>query len=630
MKSWLAKQPAGRQRWLGRLGVVAVVAVPSLYHGWIAHEWLAATNYIQGTDALPLMREEGAVYRHLRAMLTEGVPLAERLNHLQWVWRSEKWPHLTFVLTALWSLVTERSYTAIHQPFIGHLALLLGGIFAIGSRLGGRVCGAICTLTAASFPYVYGIPRTYSLDLPLMAMVCWGIYLLLRTESLTQRRWVVAFGVWGGLGLLTKSPSYLIFMGLPTAWLCLEIWREGVLTQEPGPRLQRLWGGLKARRREVKHLALATGLGILVLAPWWATSWDLALDFFRNVWLFFTNPEALDPEEIPISNLQRDSLSFWNFYLRVIWIFLLPEWALLAVPALGWFLLRGPGRDRDRRLVFAWFAINFCFFTYINEHVARYIFPALTPLAIGLGCFVATVQGRVRQLVRLGWVGLVVFHMLFSYSGVEDEVFGRDGFNKGFTSPWRQQKLFDRSPDMKQWSVPWSRPFLRFRSTAVDLKNRSFPIVQAGPRPCRVGVTPTHIEDEHPIWGMHMRTWSQIHALPCDVVPNWLMDYGIFAHLDYAYVEGPPLGPLGQYPRRDGQELPDAPALRRALEHMTFVDCVAIHPEDNFVYFLRSKRFGRLDPRLIPPGSGMTCRREAIREALPAPSSGGQPGESEL
>lgn len=97
------------------------------------------------------------------------------------------------------------------------------GVYAVGRKLFAP-CGTRTALLAAFFaattPGVFGLSKTFMLDLPLAAMVWIALACLLHADGFANRKMSVAFGAACALGLLTKQ-AFALYMGLPTLLVLL-------------------------------------------------------------------------------------------------------------------------------------------------------------------------------------------------------------------------------------------------------------------------------------------------------------------------------------------------------------------------------------------------------------------------
>ncbi len=92
------------------------------------------------------------------------------------------------------------------------LFILLIAVYLIGKRIMGPKAGLLSVFIVAMYPIIFNHMKTYTLDLPLTAMVALGMLFLLLSENFTKLRYSLLFGLSCGLGFLTKDgfPLYII------------------------------------------------------------------------------------------------------------------------------------------------------------------------------------------------------------------------------------------------------------------------------------------------------------------------------------------------------------------------------------------------------------------------------------
>ena len=177
-------------------------------------------------------------------------------------------------------------------------ALILTSLFVFGTLLflacnglermltkgeGGLPVSGYMSLLA---PGLVNLSRRYYLDFPLAAMVCTGVYCLVRSENFRNRKGSVLFGVVAGLGMLTKW-TYPIFLAAP---VILALFRS------------------KPTRHTIKNIALASLIPLVIAAPWYIASLD------RIVWNFLRfRLDARLTEMAPV--LSSSSLVFYPRYI---------------------------------------------------------------------------------------------------------------------------------------------------------------------------------------------------------------------------------------------------------------------------------------------------------------------------
>ncbi len=293
-----------------------------------------------------------------------------------------------------------------------YLAVLIGSVYGIGQRLGGRRVGLLAAFVVATLPMVYALSRFYYLELALTAMVALSIYLLLASERFENRAVSLLFGLSFGLGLLTKR-TYLAFMLAP---LCLVVARSDVLKS----LVQRRQAGF---RLDVKDALLALALGLVLAAAWYLPAREIASQLPLGVWLLplwallaAATIYLLRRKPGPDTNLL--SALFLGATLGSLWY--LPRITFLQRLLSFGFGLNDP-RERSANLddlgTYAYFLVRL-----VNEHISLVTFALLLAAVLGL-LLTLRRKGRIWHTLRRAsdawWVTVLwvlAAYLIFTFS----------------------------------------------------------------------------------------------------------------------------------------------------------------------------------------------------------------------
>ena len=253
--------------------------------------------------------------------------------------------------------------------------LVLGtlAVFGLGRRLLGAGAGLLAAFLFATAPFVVFMLLHFQLDLPLAAMVALALYMLVRTEDLSIRRWAFGLGLVLGLGMLTKPP-FAAYLSGPLLWVA--------------------WRGLRApdRRARLLHLLAAVGVGAAVALPWYGPRLvGLPAQFINRSF-----KQAAEAGQAPA--LSSSSLLFYPE-----WIIL--QWGLLATALLLWGIVGLARRPQARGLLWAALA-PFLIFVLIQNKNLRYTLPLLPAAALVAAAGVSVLPPRLRR--ALSWACVIV------------------------------------------------------------------------------------------------------------------------------------------------------------------------------------------------------------------------------
>ena len=109
--------------------------------------------------------------------------------------------------------------TAILSNF-AFLLLLLFSVYQLGRLIKDEMTGFLACVTLLLYPIISNQAKIYMLDLPLTAMVAFNMYLLIKTEYLRNKKYVVLFIVSYFAGMLIK-PNFMCFTIGPLLYIIL-------------------------------------------------------------------------------------------------------------------------------------------------------------------------------------------------------------------------------------------------------------------------------------------------------------------------------------------------------------------------------------------------------------------------
>ncbi len=338
---------------------------------------IAALLFFSRLDA-PLLEPQEPRYAEIpRQMLAEGRMVTPILNGQPYL---DKPPLLYWSVMASYVLFGVHDWAARLVPALaGLLTVLLTYLWGrrtAGDRAG--MCGAVVLCLSARFIY---LERMLTMDCLLCLWTTAGLcaaHFALMSRRLQWGWWVLSAAACA-LGVLTKGPIALVLISVPTLAFGLFDRRTARVGVVPC----------------TVYVAVVTA----VAAPWYiavsAAEPEFALSFFwkHNVVRFVAPFDHQEP--------------FW-FYLPPLLFGMLP-WSLL-LPGFVGFLFRRSRRAAARRgpalgfflLAGLW---SLAFFSASGCKRPVYIVPALPPLALSLGCYVAALVPS--RSLRDSWAGVL-------------------------------------------------------------------------------------------------------------------------------------------------------------------------------------------------------------------------------
>jgi 4-amino-4-deoxy-L-arabinose transferase-like glycosyltransferase len=225
--------------------------------------------------------------------------------------------------------VTSLAYPVVGRGVFGSLlvlpffyAVLVGASFGLARRIVSDSWAVVAALAVAGIPAVIDYARLFHFALPATACMTAALWALLRSERLQRARWALAFGLFVGLTLLSRTMTLAYVPGLALA----------AAAQLPGRT-----AGL---RLSTRNLALAAGTTVIVAGPW----------YLRNARSVYDNLVGQGYGEGAAVFGRHYAFTTWGYWTKELRLDLTYLWLPLAAALLIAFLLAFAYRiARDRR-----------------------------------------------------------------------------------------------------------------------------------------------------------------------------------------------------------------------------------------------------------------------------------------
>jgi 4-amino-4-deoxy-L-arabinose transferase-like glycosyltransferase len=252
------------------------------------------------------------------------------------------------------------------------LAVLVFATFGIGKRLWNERVGWLSVAFVVTAPMVVSTSKEYMLDLPLTAVTALCLYLMIRAEGFSSRRYSLLFGIAFGCGLLVKwtLPLVLVFPLVHVAAIALADARQ-----------QRSFG------RSVNLLGAGV-LAFVIAGPWYIHNWLQVLGLAAA---YGGAEEAASQGNPPVRSLASATWYVWN--LVDVQLYLLPTLFVLGGVV---FCFRKRGLAARNLYPLLTIIGGFAAFTVISHKDARYTLPLLPAIAVVATSWLEYLSARAR------------------------------------------------------------------------------------------------------------------------------------------------------------------------------------------------------------------------------------------
>jgi len=153
-------------------------------------------------------------------------------------------PFVYWVTDAFYLVLGTAQWVAVLSQ-AAFLAVLVYSTYGIGRLLWNRSVGLLSAFFVATTPMFVSMFKWYMLDPPLAAMAALALYLLIRSDSFSNRRSSLLFGVVCGLGMLTKW-TFPLVVWLPVVAALVAPLRATVSRRSARPLVNPIAAGLLA------------------------------------------------------------------------------------------------------------------------------------------------------------------------------------------------------------------------------------------------------------------------------------------------------------------------------------------------------------------------------------------------
>ena len=307
---------------------------------------------------------------HVRSVVMWSQYYSGEKNLLETIRSNGGYPPLVYAVTGIFTKLGWLGVDQISLWGTVFLVISVGGVYVLG--------GIYSAIFFSLIPIITDYSRTFTLDMPIMAMVIWGYYFWRKSGDFQKQKWNMAWWVMLVLASLTKLNGFLYFVPMVIYSLLI------ILKQKKYQRMGTL---------------ILLGVGwLMAVGWWWVVNWANIKDYVLG--LAGQGEPLTDPQNLL-------SLATWFHYTRLLVLHQFTP--ILTLIWLGVVIIALRKKTGLRRLIFYWLLV-YLIFTVLKNKEYRFTMPALFVLAIWFGKGIERLKNLSLKPV---WVILCL--LIFSY-----------------------------------------------------------------------------------------------------------------------------------------------------------------------------------------------------------------------
>ena len=320
--------------------------------------------------------------------------------------------HLLFGISADWATMS----------LVVYFAFLIIGVYKIGSFLYCRKVGLLAAFLVSMYQSIIYMSRFPLLDLPLTAVVTWGIYFLLRSRCFKEKKYAIAFGVISGIGLLVKW-TYLFFIFFPVSFAVFKSIKE-------------------IDKKGIKNFLFVVVSFFIITAPWYL--YNLVPIIQRCFQAATIGAAEGDPHFLSINSFL---FYFWNLEKQVQFLFFILFLTGITKLVKEW---KTNYQNRDNLIILiGWIVVPYFVFTLIGNKDGRYTLPFLPAVSIISAFWVFGLKKEIWQKIVVYSVIIIGLLQCISFScGVFPDIVVFNKLHLSLFRPpcrgnWKHKEIFD-------------------------------------------------------------------------------------------------------------------------------------------------------------------------------------------
>lgn len=311
-------------------------------------------------------------------------------------------PKLVPLIYAIGDLLLKDGLSFILINSLYYLILVFG-TYLLARQVYGAGVGLFSSFLVSLYPAIFTYSRTIYLDFPLTALSVFALYFIIKAENFNRRAYSIMFGVFLGLGILTKG-SVFVFLLAPFLQCLVNIFRNRK-------------NSASLRRKSLFNLIAAIFIGALISSLWWKDSLSLIVSKF----LLYLDPHRVKQIVDDIHFLPKQSTGFL-YAVRESIVFLGQQLFycsgfLFYVFIAGLILLLKRKQFRENNFLFYLF-MPLAVLIFSSLKAPRYLMPALSVMAIITSAGLLGIKSRIARISIFLFVFVAALAQFFTASYV--------------------------------------------------------------------------------------------------------------------------------------------------------------------------------------------------------------------
>lgn len=257
------------------------------------------------------------------------------------------YPPLIPLVAASFALIFGRSATVFTMTNMIYFSGIFVCLYFIGKKIADKKTGILAACIFSFYPLVFHLSRLFMLEIALCFMVTASIALLLYSNNFQNTFVSIIFGIFLGLGLLTKQ-SFIIFIIGPLLFYLLSSFS---------------FQGVYPRRKVVQNLFVVFFIAATVASWWYISNLRRCIHFLK--WAAFK--ENIMPYDIAVFSLSSFLFYFDALINNQIFLFFF----LIFVFAV-YLIFRQKEQNRYLPVLFTWIILPYFIFSFIKNKYLYY------------------------------------------------------------------------------------------------------------------------------------------------------------------------------------------------------------------------------------------------------------------